>query len=137
MDKAEIGTWLLEEMVKMQQISSRQLELARKARAENVLSEESYRLMEEREAIRRGIDQLKKDYPDAASVMDFLNPQQGQNLKQLVHNIETNDRETSSIIGTLMKSLQDKIQSARQNRKALAAYSPPSLNNPWFFDKKK
>lgn len=137
MDKAEISSKLLEEMKKMQQISARQLELARKAQADNTLNEQVYRLMEEREAIRRGIDQIKEDYPEATSVMDFLNPEQGLILRELVNSIEANDRQTSSIIGTLMKSLQTKIQSARQNRKAFEAYSPPSLNNPWFFDKKK
>lgn len=137
MDKAEISSKLLEEMKKMQQISARQLELARKAQADNTLNEQVYRLMEEREAIRRGIDQIKEDYPEATSVMDFLNPEQGLILRELVNSIEANDRQASSIIGTLMKSLQTKIQSARQNRKAFEAYSPPSLNNPWFFDKKK
>lgn len=137
MDKAKISSKLLEEMKKMQQISARQLELARKAQADNTLNEQVYRLMEEREAIRRGIDQIKEDYPEATSVMDFLNPEQGLILRELVNSIEANDRQTSSIIGTLMKSLQTKIQSARQNRKAFEAYSPPSLNNPWFFDKKK
>ncbi|HWQ73809.1 MAG TPA: hypothetical protein VN441_00715 [Syntrophomonas sp.] len=137
MDKAKISSKLLEEMKKMQQISARQLELARKAQADNTLNEQVYRLMEEREAIRRGIDQIKEDYPEATSVMDFLNPEQGLILRELVNSIEANDRQASSIIGTLMKSLQTKIQSARQNRKAFEAYSPPSLNNPWFFDKKK
>jgi len=136
MDKAKISSKLLEEMKKMQQISARQLELARKAQADNTLNEQVYRLMEEREAIRRGIDQIKEDYPEATSVMDFLNPEQGLILRELVNSIEANDRQASSIIGTLMKSLQTKIQSARQNRKAFEAYSPPSLNNPWFFDKK-
>lgn len=137
MNKAEISSKLLEEMKKMQQISARQLELARKAQADHTLNEQVYRLMEEREAIRRGIDQIKEDYPEATAVMDFLNPEQGLTLRELVNSIEANDRQTSSIIGTLMKNLQNKIQSAHQNRKAFAAYSPPSLNNPWFFDKKK
>ena len=136
MDKTEISSQLLEEMKKMQQISARQLELARNARADNTLNE-VYRLMEEREAIRRGIDQIKEDYPEATSVMELLNPEQGLILRELVNSIEANDRQTSSIIGTLMKSLQTKILSARQNRKAFEAYSPLSLNNPWFFDKKK
>ncbi|MEQ8175985.1 MAG: hypothetical protein ABRQ26_13075 [Syntrophomonadaceae bacterium] len=137
MEKAEISSKLLEEMKRMQQISVRQLELARKARVEQALNEEIYRLMEEREAIRRGIDRIKEDYPEATSIMDFLNLEQGQTLKDLVNSIESNDSETSSIVGALMKGLQNKIQSAQKNRKAFAAYSPPSLNNPWFFDKKK
>lgn len=137
MEKAKISSKLLEEMIKMQQISARQLELARKAQASQSLNEEIYRLMEEREAIRRGIDQIKEEYPEAASVMEFLDPEQGQTLRDLVNSIETNDRETGSIVRALMKGLQTKIQSARKSRKALAAYSPPSLNNPWFFDKKK
>ncbi|MEN6390256.1 MAG: hypothetical protein ABFD04_07530 [Syntrophomonas sp.] len=137
MDKAEISSKLLEEMIKMQQVSARQLELARKAQTSQALSEEVYRLMEEREAIRRGIDQIKEEYPEATAVMDFLSPEQGQTLKKLVNSIEANDSESSSIVGALMKGLQNKIQSAQKNRKALAAYSPPSLNNPWFFDKKK
>lgn len=137
MEKADISSKLLEEMKKIQQISTRQLELARKAQAEKALSDEVYRLMEQRESIRQVIDQLKEDFPEATSVMDFLNPQQGQTLKELINNIEANDQETRSITGALMKSLQNRIQSARKSQKALAAYSPPSLNNPWFFDKKK
>ncbi|MEN6349909.1 MAG: flagellar protein FliT [Syntrophomonas sp.] len=137
MEKADISSKLLEEMKKMQQISARQLDLARKAQVQRAMSDEVYRLMEEREAIRQGIDQLKEDFPQATSVMDFLNPEQGQTLRGLINSIEANDQETRSITEALMKSLQNKIQSARKSQKALTAYSPPSLNNPWFFDKKK
>lgn len=137
MEKAEISSKLLEEMNKMQRISTRQLDLARKAQVEKAISEEVYGLMEEREAIRKRIDQIKEDFPEAASIMDFLDPEQSKKLREFINNIEANDKESRSIVGVLMKNLQNKIQSARKNQKALAAYSPPSLNNPWFFDKKK
>lgn len=137
MDKDELVGQIFEQISILQKISSRQLELARQARNDGILSDEFYLLMDEREEIRKTIDKLKDQLTPSVSLMELLDPEKAVIMRETIEGIEAHDQETRSAIGAILNDLKNRIQSTRANQKALAAYSPPSLDNPWFFDKKK
>jgi hypothetical protein len=137
MNKEEASSQLFQVMKKVLQISARQVELAREAQSKSTLDDEFYVLVNEREALHHIIEQLQQQTFPSISISEVFDEKDILPLRELVTGIEANDRETRSIIGGMLKDLKNKIQSTRSNQKAIQAYSPPSLDNPWFFDKKK
>lgn len=120
---------IAEQLNLIRHLSSRQLFLVREAEAGQPLNQEFIILQDERERAGENLGRLVRE---TKLDQDSLNV-----FKTILQSIETNDGITCSIMERLMGSIKAQVQSNRSKHKALAAYSPPSLDIPWFFDKKK
>lgn len=121
----------------MLNISRNQLQLLEKGWHENTLSRLEI-LVSQREQLMDQIDQLTDKELEGRFTQDQTYINRADAIRSIILSIQANDSKCRQAAQVILTRMENKLVSARKNKKAFQAYTTANTYpDAWFFDKKK